>query len=169
MNSGNFPALLSKAKIIPYCKSGSKLDMGNYRPISLLNCWSKIFEKFLLVRIYNYMEEHKLVYCKQYGFRSKHNTIDKIAEVTGKIRSSKGIIEVPVVLIDFKKAFDTLNHSFLIKKLGYYGLDGPCSTWIKSYISNRVQCVEMNGARSSWAKVHCGVPQGSILHTTIQT
>ena len=77
---------MKKAKVIPLHKDGSKLDEKNYRPISLLNVWSKIIERALFIRIYAYMEYHNLLFDKQFAFRTKHSTIDALVELVEKIR-----------------------------------------------------------------------------------
>ena len=128
-----FPTGLSQAKILPFHKDGSKLDLNNYRPIALLLTLGKIFERVMFNRIYNYLEQFNFIYCKQFGNRFKHNTIDAIAEVTEKLRLSNKKF-IPSIFLDLKKAFDTLNHDILIKKLPYYGLVGKCLQWIVSYL-----------------------------------
>ena len=75
---GMFPSDLKQAKVIPLHKGGSRLDENNYRPISLLKVWSKIFERAMFVRLYQYFENFNLLYEKQYGFRKKHSTIDAL-------------------------------------------------------------------------------------------
>ena len=84
--AGIFPDDLKKAKVIPLHKDGSKLDENNYRPISLLIVCSKIIERALFIRIYAYMEYHNLLFNKQFGFRTKHSTIDAIVELVENIR-----------------------------------------------------------------------------------
>ena len=113
-------------------------------------------------RIYNYLEQFNFIYCKQFGYRIKHNIIDAIAEVTEKLRLSNKKL-IPSKILDLKKSFDTLNHDILIKKLPYYGLEGKCLHWIVSYLSNRKQYVEISGVQSNFRTMNSGVPQGSIL------
>ena len=85
---GKFPSNLSRAKVFPLFKSGCKSDINNYRPISLLKVFSKVFEKAMYRRVYNYFEKFGLFYCKQYGFRAKHSTINAVACITEKFRSN---------------------------------------------------------------------------------
>ena len=87
MNQGVFPDKLKKAKVIPLFKEGSKTDVNNYRPISLLTIWSKIFERVIYNRMYHFMERFSLLYNKQFGFRAKHSTIDALVDLTENIRS----------------------------------------------------------------------------------
>ena len=114
-DEGIFPVSLKKAKVIPLHKDGSKTDVNNYRPISLLTVWSKIFERVMYNRMYNYMEHFSLFYKKQFGFRSKHSTIDALVELTEKLRCSKQKDKFTFFL-DLKKAFDTLDHDVLLQK-----------------------------------------------------
>ena len=84
--SGHFPICLARAVVYPLYKEGSKLDITNYRPISHLVTWSKVFERVMDNRVYNYLETNSLIYIKQFGFRKNHSTVVAIAEVTEKLR-----------------------------------------------------------------------------------
>ena len=160
---GIFPDDLKKAKVIPLHKDGSKLDENNYRPISLLIVWSKIIERALFIRIYAYMEYHNLLFNRQFGFRTKHSTIDALVELLEKIRLNCQNVKVISFFLDLKKAFDTIEHNILLKKIENNGIRGPALNWIATYLEGRQQRVIVNGACSSWNSIVCGVPQGSIL------
>ena len=144
MNQGVFPDKLKKAKAIPLFKEGSKTDVNNYRPISLLTIWSKIFERVIYNRMYHFMERFSLLYNKQFGFRAKHSTIDALVDLTENIRS-RSCKKVIGFFLDLKKAFDTLDHSILLSKLERLGFRGNCLAWLISYLSDRYQRVEVNG------------------------
>ena len=161
-SQGIFPNKLKRAKVIPMHKSGSRVDENNYRPISLLIVWSKIFERAMYTRIYNYLEKFSLIYSRQFGFRSKHSTIDALVDFTEKMRSC-GNQNVVTFFFGLKKAFDTIEHSLLLQKLESYGIRGITYDWFESYLKNRKQRVEINGVSSNWSSIKCGVPQGSIL------
>ena len=158
---GVFPTELKKAKVIPLHKEGSRLEENNYRPISLLNVWSKIYERAMFSIIYEYLEHFNLLYRKQFGFRKKHSTIDALAELTERIRVSQ--FKVVNFFLDLQKAFDTLDHQILLRKLESYGIRHKCLEWCKSYLSNRAQRVFVAGVTSTSLNKICGVPQGSIL------
>ena len=133
------------------------------RPISLLIVWSKIIERALFIRIYAYMEYPNLLFNKQFGFRAKHSTIDALVEIVEKIRLNCQNVKAISFFLDLKKAFDTIEHDILVKKIENTGIRGPALTWITSYLNGRQQRVIVNGACSSWNSIVCGVPQGSIL------
>ena len=162
LSSGIFPKELSKAKVLPLHKKGSKIDVNNYRPISLLNVLSKIFERVIYDRLYSFFDKNNLFTCRQYGFRKKHSTIDALIDFIEKIRLNYEKT-VTSFFLDFRKAFDTINHQILFEKLESYGVRGICLEWFKSYLSNRYQCVDLDGTCSEWLPIKCGVPQGSIL------
>ena len=163
MNKGEFPKELKKGRVIPINKNGSKLDEDNYRPISLTNVWSKIYEKVVYKRVYSYLEKFSLLYCKQFGFRTKHRTVDALVEFTEKVRFNRSTNEVRTFFLDLSKAFDTTDHNLLIRKLDNYGIRGNSLNWFKCYLKGRIQRVKLNNVSSGWEEIVCGVPQGSIL------
>ena len=164
VDSGTFPELLKLAKIIPIYKTGPKTDINNYRPIALLPTISKIFEKLIHRRVSSFLTKFELLYPDQYGFQSKKSTTDAILKFTDKcydaLNSRRALISV---YIDFSKAFDTVDHVILLKKLEHYGFRGCILDWFKSYLSDRKQYVELKGVKSTLQPNVCGVPQGSVL------
>ena len=162
--TGEFPLMLKLAKVIPLHKKESVLNFLNYRPISLLSVFSKIYEKTIYTRIYSYLEKYKLIYSKQFGFRGNHSVNHAIISFTEHIRSLLDRGEyVCGIFVDLEKAFDTVHHDILCEKLEYYGLRGNVNQLIKSYLSDRKQFVSINGYDSEIKDVTCGVPQGSSL------
>ena len=161
---GVFPDILKTAKVTPIHKKESKLDHLNYRPISLLSTFSKIFEKVIYTRIYDYLVANRLLYAKQFGFRSSYSVNHALISITERIKQliDNGNI-VCGIFIDLEKAFDTVNHEILCEKLTYYGLRGKVNDLIRSYLRNRKQYVSINGTDSKTCNVTCGVPQGSSL------
>ena len=161
---GKVPNLLKIAKVSPVFKSGDKSIISNYRPISILPSFSKIFEKLVYNRLINYLNKYCVLSNNQYGFRSNYSTslailemVDKISEAIDNKYYSLGIF------IDLSKAFDTINHDIMLGKLEYYGIRGQALSWFKSYLQNRSQYVTYNGCESPHLPISCGVPQGSIL------
>ena len=161
---GEFPDILKTAKVTPLHKKESKLNFLNYRPISLLSVFSKIYEKLIYTRIYSYLIKNELIYERQFGFRSKYSTNHALVSITERIRALIDTSHyVCGIFIDLEKAFDTVNHKILCDKLNFYGLRGNANKLIKSYLSDRRQYVSINGFDSEVKNVDCGVPQGSSL------
>jgi hypothetical protein len=161
---GIFPECFKTSRLVPIFKKGSKNDCKNYRPISTLHFISKIFEKSMFNRIYNFVEKFNIVYPNQYGFMKHRSTSDAILHFTDNIYETlnKGFHEIAIFL-DFSKAFDTVNHEILLKKLYKYGIRGNSNNWFKSYLLNRKQYVTVNNIKSSLLHVNSGIPQGSNL------
>ena len=162
--SGIFPTKLKIAKVLPFFKKDDVTLMDNYRPISLLTSISKLFEKVVFEQLYDYFQNNHLFYSSQYGFRKLHSTEFAALELIDK--TLKDIDERNIslaVFMDLSKAFDTLDHQILLKKLNYYGIVGNALAWFSSYLTGRQQYVELDGVSSSLLPLSTGVPQGSIL------
>ena len=115
-------------------------------------------------RVYNHLDSKGLLYKKQFGFQRNNSTEHAILQLTRDITSSFEKVEYTFgVFIDLSKAFDTVDHQILIKKLQYYGINGAASEWFKSYVSNRKQYRSSQDISESCLDIACGVPQGSIL------
>ena len=161
---GLFPNELKVANIIPLFKSEDPMMFNNYRPVSLLSIFSKIFEKAMYKRLIEFLEMHKILYDKQFGFRKKHSAfMAHMILVDNLIKALQNQEYVIGVFLDFSKAFDTVDHSILLTKLYHYGIRGIAHDWFKSYLSDRTQFVTYNEEKSSMLPTTCGVPQGSIL------
>lgn len=161
---GIFPDCLKKAYVVPIPKSGDRTLVTNYRPISILPAISKVFEKLIHCRICGYLDKLNILFPQQYGFRKGRSTGDALNKYLQYVYSSLDR-NTPVLsfFLDFKKAFDCVNHDILMSKLYYYGLRGPIFNLLTSYLSNRRQCTVLNGSVSSEMFITAGVPQGSIL------
>ena len=118
---GKFPDCLKNAKVVPLFKSGSKTDVDNYRSISLLPVLSKVLEKIMYNRLIKFLDKNDILYEKQFGFRSKHSTVDALIEIIENIRSSTDE-EFTSIMLDLRKAFDTINHYILLEKLSQCGV-----------------------------------------------
>ena len=147
-NQGKFLAVLKIARVMPTFKKGDRLDVNNYRPISLKSNISKIIEKLIHKRLNSFSEQNNIVYPSQSGFRDKHSTPHALIEITDQIKEAcdRGLY-VCCVYLDSKKAFDTVNHKILLSNLHHY----------------RTQYTNINKRNSNSEKVMHGVPQGSVL------
>ena len=165
INTGIFPDKLKLAIVKPLFKNkGDNAMFGNYRPISLLSTISKVFERIVFNQLYSYMDSNNLFLNSQYGFRKNHSTEYAALEFVDRIAKDLEAKKVPLsVFIDLSKAFDTLDHGILLKKLKYYGIKGTALKWFESYLSNRQQMVNYDGTLSVKLNLSTGVPQGSIL------
>ena len=166
IEQGVFPDSLKVACVIPLFKSGEKSLLGNYRPISLLPIFSKIFERLAHDRLYDYLLNKNIIFPHQYGFQKNKSTTDAILKyLTYVYDSLDRDFFVFSLFLDFKKAFDTVDHEILLSKLYHYGIRGVAQDWIRSYLTNRVQYVLLNNVKSQILPVTTGVPQGSIYRT----
>ena len=161
---GIFPDLLKLAKVIPIYKKGDKLSVNNYRPISILSNISKIFEKLMHRRLYSFLNQQKILYELQFGFRLDSNTTQALIKITELIRDAiDDSMFACGIFLDFQKAFDTVKHEILLDKLEHYGIRGIGLSWFKSFLSSRSQFVSVNGTVSENLSITHGVPQGSVL------
>jgi hypothetical protein len=169
LREGVFPERLKYAQIIPLYKSGDKYDMTNYRPISLLTSFSKIFETIIHSRALDHLNKYNILSSEQYGFRKGLKTDNAIYKLTAEIQNAmNNKSTVGGIFCDLEKAFDCVDHDILLAKLKFYGIKGKVCTLFESYLKNRcAKTVIFNNGRTSiaseWLKVHHGVPQGSVL------
>ena len=148
----------------PIHKKEDTVTVSNYRPISLLSVFSKIFEKAMYYRIYSFLCKYKQISTNQFGFRSNHSTEHAFINLMETIKKYLDNDEtVCGVFIDLQKAFDTVNHEILLEKLNHYGIRSKENNWFRSFLTNRKQYVSINGFFSQTKIVRCGVPQGSTL------
>ena len=150
--------------ITPIPKEGSPLDPGNWRPITILPLPSKIMERAVHYQLVNYFEENNYFHNRQHGFRKKHSTITAINQVLRHVYDAYDLGKsTSCSFIDYKKAFETLDHDILLQKLKIYGLTDRSLTWMSSYLAHRRHRVTCNRTTSRETTVSYGVPQGSIL------
>ena len=159
-----FPDDFKNSLVVPLPKTNFPKELSDYRPISLLSSFSKIFEKLLYKRILNFLNKHDILSSSQHGFRSNDSTslaISKVYEMLLDNLSKKFFTST--IFLDLSKAFDTVDHKILLQKMWHYGLRGKIWNILKSYLSNRKQCTKVSNIKSSLNNVVCGVPQGSVL------
>ena len=162
LNVGIFPDSLKISKVIPIYKKNENTIFSNYIPISLLPSISKIFEKILLEQITTY--SNNLIHKHQYGFRKNHSTEYAALHIVNYLNSELDRNRTPTnVYLDLSKAFDTLSHNILIRKLKHYGVCDSALNLMKSYLEYRKQFVQFDECISEMKAIHKGVPQGSIL------
>lgn len=165
IEEGTYPEKMKLAEVVPIYKGKQQNLQENYRPVSLLPVLSKLFEKLIYTRVYNFLSKNNILYSSQYGFRSNHSTVHALAEFVGHVLKGFENNEYTLgVFLDLSKAFDTVKHDILLKKLEFYGVRGPILKWFQSYLANRSQYVKYNGTLSKTEKCFdYGVPQGSVL------
>ena len=164
MESGTFPNVLKVAKVTPIFKKGDPQIFDNYRPISLLPIFGKIFEKLIYSRVYEFLISQNVIYDKQFGFRKNHSTAHAVNYSINKIINNlEARHHVIGIFIDLSKAFDTIDHEKLLTKLEHCGIRGTPHDLLKSYMHNRVQYTDFQNTFSDHCNIEYGVPQGSVL------
>ena len=159
-----FPTDCQIAKLKPLFKKGSTTHPKNYRPISLLPLISKIIEKVIHDQTQEFLDTNKILFKFQSGFRKGYSTDSCLSYLNNKIAAGfESGLHTDMILIDLQKAFDTINHEILIKKMKCLGFSKGVTLWFKSYLSNRKFKVNLNQIFSEPGNLSCGVPQGSIL------
>ncbi|PNF37508.1 hypothetical protein B7P43_G14331 [Cryptotermes secundus] len=165
---GIFPTRLKYSIMKPLFKKGDKRNIANYRPISLLTTFSKVFEKIIYQRLLQHIEGNNILVNEQFGFRpttSTDNASYKLINEIMKAMNEKKV--VGGIFCDLQKAFDCVNHDILLTKLEFYGIRGIFLKLMKSYLEGRHQKVVLDNnspeASSNWGEIKHGVPQGSIL------
>ena len=170
LTEGCFPDLMKFADVVPLYKSKEHYLTNNYRPISLLITVSKLLEKVMYKRTYNFLTSTNQLYAGQYGFRKQHSCENAICELVIEVIKNQEQKRPTVgIFLDLSKAFDTLSHKILLQKLNKYGIRGQASTWFTSYLTKRqlrVKCntqYEDTTKYSDYFPIEYGTPQGSCL------
>ena len=169
IRTGVFPDVWKEALVKPIPKINNPQELKDFRPVSILPFLSKIIEKVICQQLMEYLDANNILPPNQSGFRTGRSTatalLDVIDDILAGVDKGDGTI---LVLLDFSRAFDTINHNLLMSKLAYYGLDSIALRWFSSYLSGRLQRVETSTdsgivSQSVTSAVLRGVPQGSIL------
>lgn len=164
ITTGVFPDKFETACIVPVFKSGNRLHTDNYRPIALLNTFSKIFEYCMYKRLLTYFGDNSLFTLHQYGFLpglgtdialNRHITIIKKSIDDGGVTA--------VVYVDLRKAIDLVDHKILLNKFLSYGFDGKILQWFQSYLVNRKKNGKIGNSISDIGDVKCDIPLGGVL------
>ena len=164
LHQGVFPDEMKVANVLPLYKKDDSMVFSNYRPVSLLCSLSKVFERIMYNRLMPFLKKYKILYKYQFGFRKCHSTYLAVMTLVDKIiKCLEEGDHIIGVFLDFSKAFDTVDHAILLKKLHHYGIRDNALNWFASYLNNRKQYVTYNDVSSSTQVIKCGVPQGSIL------
>ena len=164
IRSSKFPRAWKRATITPIPKAGNLTLVQNYRPISLLPLPGKILEKLVHHQLSYFLESCSLLEENQHGFRKDHSTIHSVAQLVNYV-SKKMDSRLPTIVayVDFRKAFDCVQHKVLLAKLSQLGFGESILDWVESYLDSRCQRVYANGTHSSFQAILQGVPQGSVL------
>ena len=161
---GKIPNEWKESKVTPVFKGGDRKDQNNYRPISVIPLVMKLMERAVHEQLQSFFVEHNMLVLQQSGFRKGHSTDTVLTYFTDYIlRRMDGGCLTGVIFIDFRKAFDSVNHKILLGKLKYFGVKNVELAWFEDYLMNRRQRTVIGEKKSEWGQVKSGVPQGSIL------
>ena len=150
LDSSYMPQEWKVGVVTPIQKGTPSLRMGDYRPVSVLPAPSKVMERLVYNQLVYYLETNCLLDGRQHGFRKGHSTASAVMEVTQFLYEKMDRAEyVHCAFIDYSKAFDTLNHDVLCKKLTRLGFDAQIVAWCRNYLSGRSQCVKIANSFSS--------------------
>ena len=159
-----FPKCFKMAYVLPIPKISSPCTFGDFRPISLLPVFSKVFEKLLETKMTQFVNKNNILSPSQFGFRENSSTDLAITTFYDKLLTNMNNGKVTCsIFLDLKKAFDSVNIDILLKKLHHYGFRGPSFNLVHSYLTDRVICTKIGNNVSKLCPVEFGVPQGSVL------
>ena len=164
LKSSIYPSTWKKANVTPVHKKGDKQCVSNYRPVSLLPVFGKIFEKLIFNEIYSFLDREKLLNANQSGFQPFDSCVNQLLTITHEIFSwfdCNSSLELRSIFLDISKAFDKVWHEALLYKLKSFNISGNLLNLIKHDLTNRSQRVLPNGQCSNWQPILAGVPQWS--------
>lgn len=162
--SGSIPTSWKSAFVLPLLKSGDPSLLDNYRPISRLSVLAKLFESLINEQLKYFLTENSILNPMQSGFRQGHSTVTAVTAVTNDILNAlDNKKSCAAIFIDLSKAFDTVDHDLLLKRLQRIGFSDTVLRWFSNYLSDRTQCIVIDNYTSTSLEVTMGVPQGSVL------
>ena len=162
--TGDIPAILKLATIVPIHKGGSRSEASNFRPISLTSHIIKTFERVLRKTLVSYLEYNKKMDPKQHGSRAGRSTLSQLLEHQDAVpKALEDDENLDSIYLDFSKAFNKCDHGILLHKIKSLGIKGKIGRWIYSFLIGRLQEVLVKGHKSSKSPLKSGVPQGSVL------
>jgi hypothetical protein len=135
-------------------------ESGNYRPISILSPFSKVFERLIYDQLLSFVKKQNVLF--QFGFRKGYSTEQAILEITDYLKTAIDKLYTCGIFLDFSKAFYTVNHNILLRKLEKYRIRGLPLQWFLSYLTNRAQFVQIGNVKSDLLTVKCGIPQARV-------
>ena len=161
IQTGKLPAELCRAQVTPIFKKGDKSSAANYRPTSLTCILCKMLEHIMASHMVKHLDKHDLLSDLQHGFRAKRSCETQLTMLFEYLaRNTSAGKQTDLILLDFSKAFDKVNHSKLLWKLHQYGIRSKALSWIRAFLGNRSQTVVLEGEESESVPVTSGVPQG---------
>lgn len=165
INISYFPVEWKIAKIIPFPKKQKPMETSDYRPLSLTNNLGKILESIILERLHHHIEEKELIPKFQFGFRHGHSTVDALSHFREKITEAiNNRKSMAVCLFDIEKAFDTVNHHDIKRRLTDSDIDANTYAIVDSFLSGRQAFVQISDNNpSNTFSINRGVPQGTKL------
>ena len=168
MSQQKLPSDWTVSRVVPLYKKGSKADPANYRPVSLTSVLSKVLERIINARVRDFLNSNNVIIDGQHVFRNGRSCETQLLET---IKDWCEVLDtgntLDMAFLDISHAFDTVSHSILLHKLSKIGIKGSLFRWIKSFLTKRRQRVRVNSCLSDWVTVGSGVPQGTILGTTL--
>ena len=168
IRSGTLPHDWKEANISPVFKKGDKTKSENDRPISLTSIACKILEHIVVSTIMKHLDNHNILSSCQHGFRRNHSCETQLILTSQDIaRAYTHKKQMDMILLDISKAFDKVPHNRLLLKMNHYGMQGQTLSWIKAFLTGRIQSVVFEGAKSEAVPVISGVPQGTVLGPTL--
>jgi hypothetical protein len=163
-STGTFPDSFKTSRGIPIFKTGDPTSTDNCRPISFINTFGKILEKIVSLKLIKHLNDNQLIYQYQFGFQkglsTEHNLIHLSNFIGEALNENKYCVGN---FLDIKKAFDVVPLNLLLQKLNKMGVRNRALDWFRSYLSDRSQCVEINGSKSTPRSIKLSVMQGSVL------